>query len=101
VQYGVLTVRLGSFGTYVINKQTPNQQVWWSSPVRCCTLSVGVSPGLLISGVCGCCSGPKRFEYDPKTGAWTNTRDGARLVELLAAELSQLCKLSVKPEDLS
>jgi frataxin-like iron-binding protein CyaY len=46
-------------------------------------------------------SGPKRFEYDAKVGAWINTRDGERLVDLLAAELSELCKLSVKPEDLS
>ena len=34
VQYGVLTVKLGAKGTYVINKQSPNLQVWWSSPVR-------------------------------------------------------------------
>ena len=31
---GVLTVKLGGkFGTYVINKQTPNRQLWLSSPV--------------------------------------------------------------------
>ena len=31
---GVLTVKLGGkFGTYVINKQTPNKQLWLSSPV--------------------------------------------------------------------
>ena len=31
---GVLTVKLGgTFGTYVINKQTPNKQLWLSSPV--------------------------------------------------------------------
>ena len=31
---GVLTVKLGvKFGTYVINKQTPNKQLWLSSPV--------------------------------------------------------------------
>lgn len=33
-QYGVLTVRLGARGTYVINKQSPNMQIWWSSPLR-------------------------------------------------------------------
>lgn len=37
-QYGVLTVRLGAKGTYVINKQAPNLQVWWSSPIRCASL---------------------------------------------------------------
>lgn len=30
---GVLTVKLGSHGTYVLNKQTPNKQIWLSSPV--------------------------------------------------------------------
>nr|XP_024649115.1 frataxin, mitochondrial-like [Macaca nemestrina] len=33
---GVLTVKLGGdLGTYVINKQTPNKQIWLSSPSRC------------------------------------------------------------------
>ena len=31
----MLTVKLGGdLGTYVINKQTPNKQIWLSSPVR-------------------------------------------------------------------
>ena len=30
---GVLTVKLSQFGTYVLNKQTPNKQIWLSSPV--------------------------------------------------------------------
>ena len=29
----MLTVRLGELGTYVINKQTPNRQIWMSSPI--------------------------------------------------------------------
>ena len=29
---GVLKVIIPSYGTYVINKQTPNQQIWLSSP---------------------------------------------------------------------
>lgn len=33
-QMGVLTVRMGPKGTYVINKQTPARQIWLSSPVR-------------------------------------------------------------------
>ena len=33
-QQGVLTVKLGQRGTYVINKQVPNRQIWMSSPVR-------------------------------------------------------------------
>ena len=34
-QQGVLTVKLGKLGTFVMNKQTPNRQIWLSSPVRC------------------------------------------------------------------
>ena len=30
---GVLTVKLNQYGTYVINKQSPNKQIWLSSPV--------------------------------------------------------------------
>jgi len=33
-QDGVLTIKLGGKGTYVINKQSPNQQLWFSSPIR-------------------------------------------------------------------
>ena len=30
-----MTVVLGEpHGTYVFNKQTPNRQIWWSSPIR-------------------------------------------------------------------
>ena len=38
---GVLTLRLGALGTYVVNKQGPNRQLWLSSPVRCAAV-VGV-----------------------------------------------------------
>lgn len=31
----MLTVALGDRGTFVINKQTPNRQIWLSSPIRC------------------------------------------------------------------
>ncbi|KAK9847095.1 hypothetical protein WJX84_003273, partial [Apatococcus fuscideae] len=30
---GVLTLNLGSKGTFVLNKQTPNRQIWSSSPI--------------------------------------------------------------------
>ena len=33
-QNQVLTLKVGPLGTYVINKQTPNRQIWLSSPVR-------------------------------------------------------------------
>jgi len=30
---GVLNIHIPSKGTWVINKQTPNRQLWWSSPI--------------------------------------------------------------------
>lgn len=65
---GVINVRLGSYGTYVINKQPPTQQLWLSSPT----------------------SGPKRFEYDTEKGVWFTYRDGELFLfhELLSQELS-------------
>eukprot|EP01035_Chromulina_nebulosa_P021350 gene21350-27660_t len=41
---GVLKLDLSSKGSWVINKQTPNRQLWWSSPI----------------------SGPRRYEYNPE-----------------------------------
>nr|XP_031532972.1 frataxin, mitochondrial [Vicugna pacos] len=66
---GVLTVKLGGdLGTYVINKQTPNKQIWLSSPS----------------------SGPKRYDWTGKN--WVYSHDGVSLHELLARELTQALK---------
>jgi frataxin len=62
----VLTVKLGVHGTYVINKQTPNRQIWLSSPL----------------------SGP--FRYDWHEGRWVYRRDGRELLSQLQQELAQL-----------
>ncbi|XP_074250813.1 frataxin, mitochondrial isoform X4 [Saimiri boliviensis] len=54
---GVLTVKLGGdLGTYVINKQTPNKQIWLSSPSRILLL-----PDLVpvLSWKKGSCSSPQ------------------------------------------
>jgi len=69
VQYasGVLTVNLGRHGTYVVNKQTPNRQIWLSSPV----------------------SGPLRFDPAPG-GRWVYRRDGRDLVHQLEQEIGGL-----------
>ncbi|KAL4623149.1 frataxin, mitochondrial [Arapaima gigas] len=69
---GVLTVKVGSdHGTYVINKQTPNKQIWLSSPT----------------------SGPKRYDWD---GArWVYSHDGVCLHDLLSKEFSVIFKRSV------
>jgi frataxin len=76
-QAGVLTLSLGAdIGTYVINKQPPNKQIWLSSPK----------------------TGPKRYDYvvfgegqhekqDTATGDWVYLRDGSTLNELLTEEI--------------
>ncbi|XP_072007417.1 frataxin, mitochondrial [Engystomops pustulosus] len=62
---GVLTVKVGgNIGTYVINKQTPNKQIWLSSPT----------------------SGPKRYDWTGKS--WVYSHDGVSLHKLLEKELS-------------
>ncbi|KAK5582049.1 hypothetical protein RB653_003631 [Dictyostelium firmibasis] len=73
---GVLTVIVGKKGTYVINKQTPNRQIWWSSPL----------------------SGPKRFDYDSVKKSWVDNRDGTPLRQLFNSEILTLCKYDMKIE---
>jgi len=66
---GVLTLSLGKRGTWVINKQKPNAQVWWSSPV----------------------SGPKRFAFDTAKREWVSTRDDkTALFRLLQDEIKSV-----------
>ncbi|XP_022108181.1 uncharacterized protein LOC110988710 [Acanthaster planci] len=64
---GVLTVKFGpNHGTYVINKQTPNKQIWLSSPT----------------------SGPKRYDF---TGDdWVYSHDGVPMLHLLSEEVSRI-----------
>lgn len=63
---GVLTVDFGQKkGTYVINKQTPNSQLWLSSPV----------------------SGPKRYNYNADVDAWIYRHDDHSLHQLLQLEI--------------
>lgn len=71
IDYGnqVLTLKLGTSGTYVLNKQTPNRQLWLSSPV----------------------SGPSRFDWDQVARAWVYRRTKANLLDILESELEQLC----------
>jgi frataxin len=70
---GVLTMVFPPHGTWVLNKQTPNQQIWWSSPL----------------------SGPRRYEYDDEVeeGGWVYTRDDSHsktLVQTLQEELQEI-----------
>ena len=69
LESGVLTLQLDSGGTYVINKQAPNRQIWLSSPV----------------------SGAWHFDYREAPGSaapWVATRGGETLAALLSRELS-------------
>lgn len=72
---GILTITIPSNGVYIINKQTPNKQIWLSSPI----------------------SGPKRYDYiissesqikkeNASHGEWVYIRDGKTLSNLLAEE---------------
>ncbi|KAF5458409.1 hypothetical protein F2P56_022436 [Juglans regia] len=67
VDYGneVLTLKLGDLGTYVLNKQSPNRQIWLFSPVR--------------------------FDWDGNARTWVYRRTKADLLKLFESELEQLC----------
>lgn len=71
---GVLTIALPPHGTWVINKQTPNRQLWWSSPL----------------------SGPRRYEYDNGQWVFTRSMDDASeealstLADALSEEIQEL-----------
>lgn len=69
---GVLTISLGEKGTYVINRQTPNKQIWLSSPV----------------------SGPKRYDLIDKK-IWMYKHDQKSLHSLLQEEFSELLKTDI------
>ncbi|XP_068594805.1 frataxin, mitochondrial [Brachionichthys hirsutus] len=75
---GVLTVKVGGdHGTYVINKQTPNKQIWLSSPS----------------------SGPKRYDW---TGdRWVYAHDGRSLHQLLTEEFSSIFNRNMDLLDLA
>ncbi|XP_053692761.1 frataxin homolog, mitochondrial [Sabethes cyaneus] len=77
---GVLTVNFGEpYGTYVINRQSPNRQIWLSSPT----------------------SGPKRYDFIPdksiiNKGCWVYKHDGISLHELLQKELREIVQRDVE-----
>ncbi|KAJ3009467.1 UNVERIFIED_CONTAM: Mitochondrial chaperone Frataxin [Siphonaria sp. JEL0065] len=65
---GVLTFNTGVSGTYVINKQPPNKQIWLSSPI----------------------SGPKRFDHID--GEWIDSKKTDKLEHLLEGEIKAIFK---------
>ncbi len=71
-----MTIRTPDKGTYVLNKQPPNKQIWLSSPL----------------------SGPKRYDWciigdsqgekeGTAAGQWVYARDGSTLDQLILEEL--------------
>ena len=69
---GVLKLHISKdVGTYVINKQSPNKQIWLSSPQ----------------------SGPKRYDYHDSS--WKYSHDGSYLHSLLEKELSEVLKIDL------
>ncbi|XP_050525239.1 frataxin homolog, mitochondrial [Daktulosphaira vitifoliae] len=69
---GVLTVHFGEpHGTYVINRQMPNKQIWLSSPK----------------------SGPKRYNFNGTK--WIYKHDGICLHELLNNEISKIVSIKI------
>ncbi|XP_047448068.1 frataxin, mitochondrial [Mugil cephalus] len=74
---GVLSVKVGGeHGTYVINKQTPNRQIWLSSPT----------------------SGPKRYDWTGER--WVYVHDGISLHQLLSKEFSIIFNRDIDLGDL-
>lgn len=63
LQDGILNIELDAGGEYIINKHTPNKQIWLASPK----------------------SGASHYGYED--GRWVGTRDQADLLEKLAEEL--------------
>ncbi|KRT82885.1 hypothetical protein AMK59_4180, partial [Oryctes borbonicus] len=71
---GVLTINFGeAYGTYVINRQSPNKQIWLSSPT----------------------SGPKRYDFIADGEYWLYKHDGRTLHELLQSEISKIIRNEV------
>ena len=64
----VLNVALGGLGHFVLNKQSPNQQIWMSSPV----------------------SGPQRYDFRADTLSWYCRREGKGLLPMLANDFEAL-----------
>ncbi|KOS22609.1 Frataxin -like protein [Escovopsis weberi] len=73
---GVMTITVADKGTFIINKQPPNKQIWLSSPI----------------------SGPKRYDWSvvsegqgdkegTAAGYWVYLRQGSTLDELILEEI--------------
>ena len=73
---GVLTIDMGIEGVWVINKQSPNKQLWLSSPK----------------------SGPMRFHASEADGKWRCTKGEGDLIYILNKELSSVAGICIALE---
>ena len=74
---GVLSIQLKNVGTYIINRQAPNKQIWLSSPV----------------------SGPFHYDMvctDDGSVQWLGTKDKHDLAQKLAQEFKHLYNQDVE-----
>ncbi len=71
---GVLEILANKTGTFVLNKQAPLHQLWYSSPI----------------------SGPHHYDYDLDTKRWLSDKDKHDLQEKIERELSKVCGSEVK-----
>ena len=63
------------WGSWVLNKQGPNKQIWLSSPF----------------------TGPRRFDYDFTSNRWVDHRDGQVFLQnVMEEELSKGLKVTIK-----
>lgn len=65
---GILNIELDDGRVFIINKHSPNRQIWLSSPL----------------------SGAHHFSFDEGSGVWASTRDCGQLLSLLGDELSSI-----------
>lgn len=65
---GILNVELEDGRTYIINKHSPNRQIWLSSPI----------------------SGAHHYSFDLENGVWASTRDDGQLISTLEQELASI-----------
>ncbi|KAF0852367.1 mitochondrial iron-sulfur cluster biosynthesis Yfh1 (frataxin) [Andalucia godoyi] len=71
---GVLSMDVTGVGGYVINKHAATRRIWWSSPL----------------------SGPKQFDYDPRSKDWVDSRDpSVFLLPLLKHEINLLLGIDI------
>lgn len=76
---GVMNIKLGgSLGTWVLNKQTPNRQIWWSSPL----------------------SGPRRYELMDESQATIDAMKAGDMEEIALVNQWQCTKEKGEGENL-